>query len=113
MPLFLPHLAYNYKLVLTQSLKPSKKGEALSLALKALRHPKARHPNRATQTALLKPAPLKPAPLKDHRGFPQGAAAHLAPGWWLHFYRNCDRLVLKVIRVEWRGIVWRRWTSAL
>jgi hypothetical protein len=27
--------------------------------------------------------------------------------------RNCDRLVLEVIRVEWRRILWRRWTSAL
>jgi hypothetical protein len=27
--------------------------------------------------------------------------------------RKCDRLVLEVIRVEWRRILWRRWTSAL
>jgi len=58
-------------------------------------------------------APPKPAPLKDHTGFPQGAAAHLAPGWGSHFSRNCDRLVLEVIRVEWRGILWCRWTRAL
>ena len=27
----------------------------------------------------------------DHTGFPQGAAAHLAPGWWSHYWEPLQK----------------------
>ncbi len=27
----------------------------------------------------------------DHTGFPKGAAAHLAPGWWTHYWEPLQK----------------------
>jgi activator of HSP90 ATPase len=27
----------------------------------------------------------------DHTGFPQGAAGHLAPGWWSHYWEPLQK----------------------